>query len=182
MSPSDLIYLDNAATAFPKPPAVIDAMADFYRKYGVNPGRSGYDLSVEAGLVIDGCRRKLDAFFNNPAGDPNRQTFGMNASDALNMIIQGICRPGDHVVSTCLEHNSVLRPLYVMEQDGIITHDLVPFDGDGFIDPDDIRRAIRCSPSRTWPRSAGSAASPSPSTPPRRPGWCPSTRRPWAST
>ena len=142
---SDLIYLDNAATAFPKPPQVIDAMAEFYRNFGVNPGRSGYDLAVEAGLVIDRARRNLDAFFNNPANDYNRLVFASNASDALNMIIQGICQPGDHVISTMLEHNSVLRPLYVMEQDGIITHDLVPFDGDGFVDPDEIASRIKPS-------------------------------------
>ena len=140
---SSLIYLDNAATAFPKPDRVIDYMASFYRRYGVNPGRSGYDLSVEAGLVIDETRQRLDAFFNNPANDRNRLMFASNASDALNMIIQGLCRPGDHVVSTQLEHNSVLRPLYVMEQDGIITHELVPFDGQGFVDPDEIGRRIR---------------------------------------
>ncbi len=97
---SDLIYLDNAATAFPKPPEVIDAMADFYRDFGVNPGRSGYDLAVEAGLMVDDARRRLGEFFHNPAMDFNRLIFGANASDGLNMIIQGVCRPGDHVVST----------------------------------------------------------------------------------
>lgn len=140
---SDLIYLDNAATAFPKPPEVLDYMTSFYSEYGVNPGRSGYDLSIEAGLIIDETRRTLDAFFNNPAHDYNRLMFGNNASDALNLIIQGIPRRGDHVISTRLEHNSVLRPLYVLEQDGLLEHELVPFDGDGFIDPDDIRRRIR---------------------------------------
>ncbi len=140
---SDLIYLDNAATAFPKPPVVIDTMAEFYRNYGVNPGRAGYDLAVEAGLVLDGARDLLGKFFNNPARDRDRTCFAMNASGALNMIIQGVCHEGDHVVSTMLEHNSVLRPLYEMEQAGLITHDLIPFDGDGFIDPDDIARAIK---------------------------------------
>jgi cysteine desulfurase family protein len=140
---SNLIYLDNAATAFPKPPVVIDAMSDFYREYGVNPGRSGYDLAVEAGLMLDGARRLLDRFFNNPARDHDRVCFALNASAALNMIIQGLCRPGDHVVSTMLEHNSVLRPLYEMELAGVITHDLVAFDGRGFVDPQDIARAIK---------------------------------------
>jgi len=139
---SDLIYLDNAATAFPKPPVVIETMAAFYRDYGVNPGRSGYDLAVEAGLMLDGARKLLDRFFNNPARDHDRVCFALNASAGLNMIIQGVCQPGDHVVSTTLEHNSVLRPLYEMEQAGIITHTLVPFDGDGFVDPDDIAAAI----------------------------------------
>lgn len=140
---ADLIYLDNASTAFPKPPAVIDTMADFYRQYGVNPGRAGYDLAIEAGLMLDGARTRLDRFFNNPARDGDRCCFGLNASAGLNMIIQGVCRDGDHVVSTTLEHNSVLRPLYEMEKAGVITHDLVPFDGDGFVDPDDIASAIK---------------------------------------
>ena len=140
---SDLIYLDNASTAFPKPPVVIDTMADFYRRCGVSPGRAGNALATEAGVMIEDTRQFLDRFFNNPAADPNRVCFGLNASAALNMIIQGVCRQGDHVVATTLEHNSVLRPLYVMEQDGIITHDLVPFDGDGFVDPQDIARAIK---------------------------------------
>lgn len=140
---SDLIYLDNAATVFPKPDSVIEAMASFYRSHGVNPGRSGYDLAIEAGMVIDQTRRLLSAFFNNPSGDHNRIVFASNASDALNLAIQGVCRPGDHVVSTRLEHNSVLRPLYVLEQMGVITHDLVAPDGQGFVDPDEIARRLK---------------------------------------
>ncbi len=140
---TDQIYLDNAATTFPKPECVTEAMADFYRRCGVNPGRSGYDLAVEAGLMIDGTRRQLDAFFGNPARDHNRLVFAANASDALNLLIQGICRRGDHVISTQLEHNSVLRPLFVLEADGFITTDLVPFDGRGYVDPREIARRIR---------------------------------------
>jgi cysteine desulfurase/selenocysteine lyase len=139
---SDLIYLDNAATSFPKPPEVVDAMADFCRRLAVNPGRSGYDLAQEAGQIVDTTRAMLDRLFANPAADPDRVCFALNASAALNMIIQGVCRPGDHVVSTVLEHNSVLRPLYEMERAGVITHDLVGCDGRGFVDPDDIARAI----------------------------------------
>lgn len=140
---SDLMYLDNASTAFPKPPEVIDTMADFYRRCGVNPGRAGYDLAVEAGEMMDSARALLGDFFGNPAGDRDRTCFALNASAALNMIIQGLCRPGDHVVSTVLEHNSVLRPLWEMTEAGLITHDLVPCDGDGFIDPQDIAAAIK---------------------------------------
>jgi cysteine desulfurase family protein len=139
----EIHYLDNAATVFPKPDSVCEAMTSFYRRLGVNPGRSGYDLSVEAGLVVDAARRALDGFFHNPAHDHNRLIFAANASDALNLLIQGLVRPGDHVVSTQLEHNSVLRPLYMLEDDGVITHDLAPFDGDGFVDPDEIARRIR---------------------------------------
>ncbi len=138
-----LHYLDNAATTFPKPDSVLEAMTSFYQRCGVNPGRSGYDLAVEAGLMVDRARRVLDRFFNNPARDYNRVVFASNASDALNLAIQGLLRPGDHVISTQLEHNSVLRPLYVLEQSGMIEVDLVPFDGRGFVDPDEIRRRLR---------------------------------------
>ena len=139
---SDLIYLDNAATSFPKPPEVVDAMADFCRRLAVNPGRAGYDLAREAGRVVDATRGLLDRLFANPAADPDRVCFALNASAALNMIIQGVCRPGDHVVSTVLEHNSVLRPLHELERAGRLTHRLVGCDGRGFVDPDDIARAI----------------------------------------
>ncbi len=141
----ELHYLDNASTAFPKPDRVHDAMSSFYRKLGVNPGRSGYDLAMEAGLVVDGTRRALNAFFNNPARDHNRLVFAANASDALNILIQGLVQRGDHVISTQLEHNSVLRPLYMLEQAGVIETDLVPFDGAGFVDPDEIARRLRPS-------------------------------------
>jgi cysteine desulfurase/selenocysteine lyase len=123
--PSPMIYLDNAATSFPKPPAVATAMAEFLTHRAVNPGRSGFDLSLEIGLMVDGVRRKLDRLFKNPAADPNRSIFTANATGALNLAIQGICRPGDHVVASVLEHNSVLRPLYMLRQAGIITFDLV---------------------------------------------------------
>jgi cysteine desulfurase family protein len=139
---SDLIYLDNAATSFPKPPEVIEAMATFLREEAVNPGRAGYDLAIAAGLRLDGARELLGEFFGNPAHDRDRTCFALNATAGLNMIIQGVCREGDHVVSTRLEHNSVLRPLFELERSGRITHDLVPADGAGFVDPDDIARAI----------------------------------------
>ena len=89
----------------------------------------------------DKARRKLARFFGAP--DPNRVIFANNATDALNMAIQGMLRPGDHVVSTRMEHNSVLRPLYHLRRKGLIEYDLVPFDGQGFVDPEEIARAIR---------------------------------------
>jgi len=136
-----LIYLDNAATSFPKPQEVYDFMHEFYQAHGVNPGRSGYDATLEAEEVVHGTRKMLANFFNG--SDPNRLTFSYNASDSLNMIIQGLVRKGDHVVSTNLEHNSVLRPLYHLEQDGVCQVTYVPFDGKGYIDPEMIKSAIR---------------------------------------
>ncbi len=138
----DLVYLDNAATAFPRPPEVADAMAAFCRDQAVNPGRSGHELALLAGEMVDRTRALLDRLFGNPARDPDRVCFALNASAGLNLILQGVCQPGDHVVSTVLEHNSVLRPLYELERAGVITHTLVPCDGRGLVDPDDIAAAI----------------------------------------
>ncbi|MBU2548747.1 MAG: aminotransferase class V-fold PLP-dependent enzyme [Proteobacteria bacterium] len=139
--PGDLIYLDNAATTYPKPRPVLDRMIDIYGRQGVSPGRGSYDLAVEAEELAGAARSKLARFFKCP--DPDRVIFAGNATDALNLVIQGLIRPGDHVVSTRLEHNSVLRPLYHLRQQGRIDYDLASFDGQGFIDPAEIGRLIR---------------------------------------
>lgn len=137
---SDLIFLDNGATSFPKPEEVYRYMDFFYRNFGVNPGRSGYDLCMEAGLVVEETRKLLTGLFHG--GDPNRLCFGYNSTDALNLAIFGLLRPGDHAVTTTLEHNSVLRPLYHLSQQGVeVEH--VPFDGRGFVDPGEIRKRFR---------------------------------------
>ena len=137
---SDLIYLDSGATSFPKPEEVYRYMDHFYRNFGVNPGRSGYDLCMEAGLVVEETRQRLTGFFHGT--DPNRLCFGYNSTDALNLIIFGMLRPGDHAVTTTLEHNSVLRPLYHLSRQGVDV-DYVPFDGRGFVDPGEIRKRFR---------------------------------------
>jgi cysteine desulfurase / selenocysteine lyase len=136
-----MIYLDNSATTFPKPEIVYHYMESFYRKYGVNPGRSGFDAAIHTEEIIHGTRKLLMELFNGD--DPNRLTFSYNASDSLNMILQGLAEKGDHVVTTMLEHNSVLRPLYHMQMDGIIEVTHVPFDSKGYVHPDDIRKAIK---------------------------------------
>ncbi len=138
---SDLIYLDNASTTYPKPAGVYDFMAEFYRSHGVSPGRSKFDAAVEAEDMVRGTRRMLADFLGGT--DPDHLTFSYNASDSLNMVVQGVLRDGDHVVTTNLEHNSVLRPLYHLEQAGVIDVTYVPFDVDGYVDPDDVRRALR---------------------------------------
>lgn len=137
----NLIYLDNSATTFPKPDVVYDFMTSFYRKHGVNPGRSGFDAAKETEEVVFKTRKLLTDLFNGD--DPNRLTFSYNASDSLNMIIQGLAVKGDHVITTMLEHNSVLRPLYHLQLQGIIDVTYIPFDENGYIDPDDIKKAIR---------------------------------------
>jgi len=136
----ELIYLDNGATSFPKPEEVYAFMDTFYRNFGVNPGRSGYDLCMETGAVVDDTRKLLTTFFNGT--DSERLCFSYNSTDALNLIIFGMLQPGEHAISTTIEHNSVLRPLYHLSQDGVEV-DYVPFDGTGFVDPDEIKKKFR---------------------------------------
>ncbi|MFC1545722.1 aminotransferase class V-fold PLP-dependent enzyme [Gemmatimonadota bacterium] len=137
----DLIYLDNGATSYPKPQAVYDFMDRYYREYGVSPGRSGYDKALEAEEVVQGTREMLTQLFNGT--DSERLTFSYNASDSLNQIIKGVVQKGDHVITTNLEHNSVLRPLYQLELDGVIEVTYIDFDASGYVNPDDFRGAIR---------------------------------------
>jgi len=138
-----MTYLDNAATTFPKADTVLEAMVSTYRKIGVSPGRGSYDLAIEAEDLVQTVRRKVAAFFGGT--DPNRVIFTSNATDALNIAIQGIAGRGDHVVSTHLEHNSVLRPLHHLCRKGLLEYDLVPFDGNGYISPDDIAVLFRAN-------------------------------------
>ncbi|NIN70584.1 MAG: aminotransferase class V-fold PLP-dependent enzyme [Gemmatimonadetes bacterium] len=143
-----LVYLDNAATSFPKPDVVHDTVRDFYRQNGVNPGRTGCDLALNAEHMIHGTRQRLSALFNKSlveAGiekDPNRLVFTMNATMSLNLIINGMVKPGDHVVTTMLEHNSVIRPVNHKVRDGAEATFVAP-DDEGYIDPEEIRKAIR---------------------------------------
>ena len=139
----DLIYLDNAATAWPKPDNVYKFMIDFYRNTGVNPGRSGFDKAIEAGNILENLRTRLTKLFGGDEDTPERLCFGYNATDALNLIIQGLLNAGDHVVTTNLEHNSVIRPINHLVRDGGIEATYVPFNSEGFVEPDDIRKAIR---------------------------------------
>ena len=139
----ELIYLDNAATSWPKPEKVYEYMVDFYRRCGVNPGRSGFDKAIEAGNVLEGMRSRLTSFFGGDESVPDRLCFAYNATDALNLIIQGLLSSGDHVVTTNLEHNSVIRPVNLMVRDAGVKATLLPFNEHGFVEPDDIRKAIK---------------------------------------
>ena len=146
----DLIYLDNAATSFPKPDVTHDTARDFYRENGVNPGRTGCDMALRAEEMIHGTRKLLSDFFNpSMVGaaipkDPNRLVFTLNATMSLNLIINGTVGPGDHVVTTALEHNSVIRPVNHRVKAGAEVTFVSP-DAEGYLDPEDIRRAIRAN-------------------------------------
>lgn len=136
-----MIYLDNAATTFPKPEIVYKTMDTFYRTFGANPGRSGHKMAVAAEKEIEDTRSVAARLFG--IRDVNRFIFTFNATDAINMGIKGLLKPGDHVITTYLEHNAVSRALYNLESKNIITVTKVKNSSEGFIDPDDIKNAIR---------------------------------------
>lgn len=144
-----VIYLDNAATTFPKPDVVHDTVRDFYKSNGVNPGRTGCDMALRAEAMIFDTRKRLSDFFNpslagNGKGvDPNRLVFTLNATMSLNLIIAGRVQRGDHVVTTWAEHNSVIRPVNHRVRDEGAEATFVGLDSEGYVDPEEIRRAIR---------------------------------------
>src|SRR5256885_5723351 len=133
-------YLDNAATSFPKPEAVYQAMDRFARSSLANPGRAGHKMALAAEHALDDGRHRLNRLLNGRA--PERFIFTLNCTDALNMAFKGVLQAGDHVITTDLEHNSVSRPLRAMELAGHITLTRVRADGGGTIAPDDVRRAL----------------------------------------
>lgn len=135
------IYLDNGSTTFPKPECVYDYMNVFYRTCGVNPGRSKGKAFEEAERVLALTRKKLCRLFHAP--DPHRLIFTYNVTDALNMIIAGILKDGDHVITSCLEHNAVIRPLNHLARKIRLQIDWIPLDKNGFIDPDDVKKKLR---------------------------------------
>lgn len=137
----NLIYLDYGATSFPKPDEVYQQMDSFYRSYGVNPGRSGYDMCMMAGNMVEDTRRLMTVFFNG--SDYNRLVFTLNATDALNLAIFGMLEQGDHAITTTIEHNSVLRPLYHLATRGGVEVDHIPFDSKGFVHPEDFARKMK---------------------------------------
>jgi cysteine desulfurase/selenocysteine lyase len=134
-----MIYLDNAATSFPKPEPVYQALDRFARTSLANPGRAGHRMAVAAERTLDATRHALNQFFGG-AG-PQHWIFTLNCTDALNMAIKGIVQPGDHVITTDLEHNSISRPLVALQRAGVITLTRV-VSANGYVDPDEIENAI----------------------------------------
>lgn len=135
-----IVYFDNAATSWPKPPCVLDAMREFMDGVGANPGRSGHRLSIEAARILFETRELLCRLFNAP--DPSRVVFCLNATEGINVALKGLLRPGDHVITSGMEHNSVMRPLRALEKKGVgLT--VVRCSAKGLLDPEDVERAIR---------------------------------------
>ncbi len=135
-----MIYFDNAATSWPKPPEVKSAMVRFLDEIGANPGRSGHALSIMAARIIYEAREALSKLLN--VQDPSRVIFTLNATESINLALKGLLRSGDHVLTSSMEHNSVMRPLRELEKRGVELG-LVPCSETGDLDPEEIRRRIR---------------------------------------
>lgn len=135
-----MIYLDNAATTFPKPKEVYCAVLDCMETYGANPGRAGHKLAMRAGREIYECRENIAKLLN--VSNPMNIVFTHNATDSLNLAIKGVVKPGDHIITTSIEHNSVIRPIKSLEKKGV-ENTIVKCDKLGQLDPEDIRKAIR---------------------------------------
>jgi cysteine desulfurase family protein len=135
-----MIYLDNAATSWPKPPTVVEGLRGWLDACVGSPGRGGHGPARAAEAMVRRARQAIAALLHAP--DPDRVIFTLNATDALNMAIKGLVRPGDHVVTTVLEHNSVSRPLAGMERRGLIQVTRLRPAADGRIDPARVREAL----------------------------------------
>lgn len=136
------VYLDNAATSFPKPEKVYQAVIHAMREVGASPGRGGHRRSLEAGRIMFMARETVARFFSIP--DSSRIIFTHNATGSLNLALHGTLTAGDHVITTSMEHNSLLRPLHALKREGVeIT--IVQAGPDGLVDPDDIGRAVRAN-------------------------------------
>jgi len=134
------IYLDNAATSWPKPETVYKAVDHFMREVGATPGRGGYQQEEQAQEIADETRVALAQLFHAP--DPQGVVYTLNATQALNMALKGLLHPGDHVVTSSIEHNAMRRPLKALEKRGVEVT-TVPCTPEGFLDPIDVKKALR---------------------------------------
>lgn len=135
-------YFDNAATTFPKPPGVSDAVREYMERIGASAGRGAYREALESARLLEECREALRQFFGCAPEDV--VAFTLNGTDALNMAIKGVVQPGDHVVVTALEHNSVLRPLGALRDAGGVTYTIVQVDPTTTrLDPGNLQAEIR---------------------------------------
>lgn len=134
------IYLDNAATSWPKPPTVYAAVERCLRELGAPAGRGVYREANEVARLVADTRRRVATLVG--AEDPRRIAFAFNGTDALNLALHGLLRPGDHVVTSVVEHNSVLRPLRYLEENRGVSVSRVRCNREGIVDPDEIRQAV----------------------------------------
>lgn len=134
------VYLDNSATSFPKPDCVIEAMEYYFHKIGANAGRSAHARAQEASRMVFEAREAVAQLINAP--DSSRVAFTAGTTEGLNIAVMGLLETGDHVITTSMEHNSVMRPLRYLEEERDITVDVVQCSPQGLLDPDDVRRNI----------------------------------------
>lgn len=134
------LYFDNAATSCPKPPEVRAAVLRYLDDVGASAGRGAYREAREAGAILDRCRAALARLLNG--GRPEQVVFTLNCTDALNLGLKGCLRDGDHVVTTWMDHNSILRPLHHLEERGLVSVTRVRASPVGVVDPLRIREAI----------------------------------------
>jgi cysteine desulfurase / selenocysteine lyase len=140
--PPRRLYCDNAATSFPKPPEVLQAMVDYATTIGASAGRGAYAEAQASAQVLRTCRQQLNTLFHGE--DADHFIFTLNCTDALNLAIQGLLKPGDHAITTWMDHNSVLRPYTHLAEDRALQYTHVPVAPvTCLVDPDDVRRAIR---------------------------------------
>jgi cysteine desulfurase/selenocysteine lyase len=139
---SDVTYLDNAASSWPKPDETWQAMEHFMRSVGANPGRSGHRRSIEAGRILIETREALAELFG--IDDPLRIVFTRNATESLNLTVHGLLRPGDHCITSSMEHNSVMRPLRLLEKKGVAVT-VVPCSSQGELNPLEIEKNIKAN-------------------------------------
>lgn len=135
------IYLDNAATSFPKPKEVADAVYDFMINNGTSSGRGSYKKAMQSDYIVYECRKLIGNLFN--FDDPKKVVFTSNVTDSLNIAIRGILKENDHVITSSLEHNAVWRCLKTLEKDINIKIDTVECSKDGITNPEDIKKYIR---------------------------------------
>jgi len=135
-----MIYLDNAATSYPKPNVVIQAMTDYMQNIGANSGRSGHRLAIEAGRIVYEAREAVAELFN--ISDPLRIVFCSNVTESLNLALRGFLKPGDSVITSSIEHNSVMRPLRALEKEGVEVT-VVNCSSQGFLEPWDVQAVVK---------------------------------------
>ena len=138
------LYMDNAATSFPKPKVVIESMVRYATELGASAGRGAYREAVETANILGECRRRLNRLFHGEKAE--HFVFTLNCSDALNLAIKGLVDPKkkNHGICTHIDHNSILRPMNAMEDQGLLEQTRVKVDPiSGLVDPEDIRKAIR---------------------------------------
>lgn len=138
----EIVYFDNAATSWPKPSQMQAAMVDYLHTVGGSPGRSGHRLSIEASRIVGDARDNVAELFN--INDPSRVVFTKNSTEALNIAIFGLLQQGDHIITSSIEHNSVMRPLRNLETQNVIELTVIPCSPtSGYLDPNEVRKAIK---------------------------------------